>query len=107
MIARPAAAIQRVDQAGFAAGFAAALHRGYGARVGKLKLIANDAGANERAAKNWLNGKNAPDAVHLLRLATFGHPEVAAFLREICAVEEAGEDGGRQLALFANAWVRP
>ena len=53
---------------GFAAEIAAALHRGYGGSHAGVKTIVTLTGANERAVRNWFDGKNGPSGQHLIAL---------------------------------------
>lgn len=59
-----------------------ALRRAFDGADSPVKRIARAANSNERAAKDWWQGKNLPSAVHLLRLmATV--PEFAGEVRRL------------------------
>lgn len=45
-----------------------ALHREFGDSHAAIKLIVRATGANERAARNWFDGKNAPSGESLIAL---------------------------------------
>jgi len=52
----------------FAAAIAAALHSEFGESSAAVKQIVRATGANERAARNWFDGKNAPSGEFLIAL---------------------------------------
>ena len=52
----------------FAAAIAAALHRAYGEHHAGAKTVAALLGANERAVRNWFDGKNGPSGERLTQL---------------------------------------
>jgi hypothetical protein len=64
---------QIVPQARVVAEIAAALRREYGDRRSALKTIVELTGANERAVKNWIAGKNGPNGANLIALC--GHSD--------------------------------
>jgi len=103
--------------------FAAALHRDFGHLKAPIPAIAAAANGNDRAAKNWWEGKNAPLLLNALRLATKA-PSVASLMQWLMTVEgEPGrteqiirqlgtldpesDDPDRQMTFFAGQWVRP
>ncbi len=45
-----------------------ALHQEFGDSHAAIKLIVRATGANERAARNWFDGKNAPNGESLIAL---------------------------------------
>ena len=45
-----------------------ALHQEFGDSHAAIKLIVRATGANERAARNWFDGKNAPSGESLIAL---------------------------------------
>lgn len=65
---------------------ASALQNAFGDEKSAIKRIMDVSKCNERAAKNWYQGKNAPNALFLLRLiATV--PELQAEVRRLTAME--------------------
>lgn len=52
----------------FAAVIAAALHTEFGDSHAAVKKIVRATGANERAARNWFDGRNAPSGEFLIAL---------------------------------------
>jgi hypothetical protein len=52
----------------FTALIASALDRDFGDTHASVKTICKLTGANDRAAKNWVEGKNGPDGPHLVAL---------------------------------------
>jgi hypothetical protein len=52
----------------FAAAIAEALKAEFGASPGAAKIVGRLTASNERAARNWLDGKNAPSAENLITL---------------------------------------
>jgi hypothetical protein len=52
----------------FSEAIAAALHRQYGETHAAIKSVVAVTRANERAVKNWFDGKNAPRGHHLIAL---------------------------------------
>lgn len=52
----------------FAQAIAKALRAEFGGGPSAVKMIARLTDANERAARNWLEGKNAPNGEYLVRL---------------------------------------
>jgi hypothetical protein len=51
-----------------AAAISVALHQEFGDTHAAIKLIVRATGANERAARNWFDGKNAPNGESLIAL---------------------------------------
>lgn len=64
----------------FAAGMAAALRRAYGGRHSAVKMVARTIGANERAVRNWFDGKNGPNGESLLLLVRHSDEILDSFL---------------------------
>ena len=58
----------RLGSAGFAAAISEALHREFDGNGSAVKSIAALTDANERAAKNWYEGRNGPSGEFLVRL---------------------------------------
>lgn len=58
----------RPGAAGFAAAISEALHREFEGNGSAVKSIAKLTGANERAAKNWYDGRNGPSGEFLVIL---------------------------------------
>ena len=65
---------------GFASEIAAALHRGYGGSRSGMKTVVALTGANERAVRNWFDGKNGPSGEHLIALVRHCDPVLEAVL---------------------------
>ena len=63
----------RQGAAEFALAVSKALRSDYGGRGPAVKRVARLTGANERAVKNWFEGRNAPTGYHLVLLA--GHSD--------------------------------
>jgi hypothetical protein len=59
---------------------AAALHRSYGGTHAAIKTVGGLIGANERAVKNWFDGKNGPSGEYLMRLAQHSDEVLEAIL---------------------------
>ena len=59
----------RLTDAEFAQVIASALKVEFGSTRNGAKTIMKWTGVSERTAKNWLNGTNAPNGVHLILLA--------------------------------------
>ena len=57
-----------LDTASLTALVSGLLKSHYGARRHGAKLLSSDAGCNEKAAENWLAGKNAPSLLYAIRL---------------------------------------
>ncbi len=66
--------------AAFARSVAAALRSEFGSGGSAVKNIAMLTGANERAVKNWFQGRNAPSAFHLVALARHSDDVLRLFL---------------------------
>lgn len=64
----------------FAAGMAAALRQAYGGRHSAVKIVAAAVGANERAVRNWFDGKNGPNGEYLVRLVRHSDEMLDSFL---------------------------
>lgn len=65
---------------------ASALRSAFGDEKSAIKRIMDVSRCEERAAKNWYQGKNAPNALYLLRLiATV--PELQAEVRRLTAMQ--------------------
>lgn len=80
----------RVDQNELNAISRDALQQHYGTRRHGAKRLAEDANCSPRAAKNWLEGVNAPDLLHAIRI--MGHcPPFAAAMRRLAAMYAEGE----------------
>jgi len=62
----PTPASGRVDR--FAEAVAGALRREFGAVPGSVKQVVRITGANERAVRNWFEGRNAPSGENLVIL---------------------------------------
>lgn len=62
------------------------LRRAFGDEKSAIKRIMRVANCNERAAENWYAGKNAPNALYLLRLIA-EVPELQAEVRRLTAME--------------------
>ena len=58
----------RLTSADYACTMAAALRESFGTQRSSAKAVAGVSGANERAARNWLDGKNGPNGCHLIWL---------------------------------------
>lgn len=56
------------DSVVFSQHISAALHREYGQTHAAIKSVVAVTHANERAVKNWFDGKNAPRGHHLVAL---------------------------------------
>ncbi len=56
------------------------LKRAYGGRHSAVKIVAAAVGANERAVKNWFDGKNGPNGENLLRLVVHSDAMLVGFL---------------------------
>jgi len=63
-----------------------ALQSAFGDERDAAKRVAIIANTNDRTAENWLLGRNAPDVLHLLRLAA-QIPELQAVVRQLAAME--------------------
>jgi len=64
----------------FAAGMAVALRQAYGGRHSAVKVVAAAVGANERAVRNWFDGKNGPNGEYLVRLVRHSDEILDSFL---------------------------
>lgn len=76
-----------------AAIIAKALREDYGALGSAVKRIGRRIGANPRAIRNWYEGRNAPNSVHLLLLAQ-SSPRVFAAILELTGRTDLLEAGG-------------
>ena len=72
---------------------AKALREDYGALGSAVKRIGRRIGANPRAIRNWYEGRNAPNSVHLLLLAQ-SSPRVFAALLELIGRSDLLEANG-------------
>ena len=68
------------DSSTFTVEMASLLKRAYGGRHSAVKVVAAAVGANERAVKNWFDGKNGPNGENLLRLVIHSDAMLAGFL---------------------------
>ena len=68
------------DNPTFTIEMASLLKRAYGGRHSAVKVVAAAVGANERAVKNWFDGKNGPNGENLLRLVIHSDAMLAGFL---------------------------
>ena len=59
---------------------AAALRQAYGGRHSAVKVVAAAVGANERAVRNWFDGKNGPNGEYLVRLVRHSDEMLDSFL---------------------------
>lgn len=64
----------------FADVIAGALHREFAGAHAAVKTVSRLTGANERAVKNWFDGKNGPSGEHLVILAQHCDHVLEAFL---------------------------
>jgi len=67
--------------AGFALAIAAALQRQFGETNAAVKMLVALTGANQRAAKNWLSGKNGPSGPNLVDLMRHSEEVLETVLR--------------------------
>jgi len=68
------------DRKHFAHVIADALHSEFKGAHGAVKAVSRLTGANERAVKNWFDGKNGPSGEHLIVLAQHCDHVLEAFL---------------------------
>ena len=71
----------------FADVIAEALHRGFGDARSAVKTVAALTGANERAVRNWFDGKNGPSGEHFVDLVRHSD-EVLEALLSMCGRDE-------------------
>jgi hypothetical protein len=64
----------------FAQAIAGALRREYRGRQGAVKIVSRLTGANERAVKNWFDGKNGPSGENLVVLVQHSTHVLETFL---------------------------
>ncbi len=64
----------------FTADMSSLLKRAYGGRHSAVKIVAAALGANERAVKNWFDGRNGPSGANLLRLVRHSDAMLVGFL---------------------------
>lgn len=76
----------QIDQGEFTERIRSALVIEFGAHKDAVKLVARAADAGTRAAKNWLRGDNAPDGLHLMRLAQ-AVPRVGSEVRRLMGMQ--------------------
>ena len=69
------------DNREFVSVIATALRRGYGNGGSAIKTVVAHSGANERAVRNWFEGKNAPSGEYLVELARHSDDVLEAFLQ--------------------------
>jgi hypothetical protein len=85
----------------FAALIASALDRDFGDTHAAVKTICKLTGAHDRAAKNWVEGKNGPDGSHLLALMSVSDAVLEAVLsaagRHDLVIAMAINDSQREL----------
>ena len=65
----------------FAAAVASALRAEFGTSPGSVKRVARLANANERAVRNWFEGKNGPSGTHLVALMRHSDAVTEVMLR--------------------------
>ena len=70
----------RGEPSNFTADMSSLLKRAYGGRHSAVKIVAAAVGANERAVKNWFDGKNGPNGENLLRLVIHSDAMLVGFL---------------------------
>lgn len=70
----------RLENAEYVATIAAALHAAFGDSRSAIKTVARATGANERAVRNWFEGKNGPSGHHLVNLVRVSDPVLEAVL---------------------------
>ncbi|WP_158742744.1 hypothetical protein [Acidisphaera sp. L21] len=68
------------DAPTFTSEMSSLLKRAYGGRHSAVKIVAAALGANERAVKNWFDGKNGPNGENLLRLVIHSDAMLVGFL---------------------------
>ena len=95
-----------LDERSFRAVVAAALRAEFGETTSAVKTIARLARTNERAARNWLDGKNGPSGENLVRLmrhsnVVLGPVLMAAERRDLAVTVQLGELRGHLLATLA------
>lgn len=96
----------RVDQGEFTEMISGALKRAFGKERSAVKRIAQLADCNPRAAQNWLEGRNAPDGLHLLRLAAMV-PEMQGEVRRLIGMEaDLDPELARDLSRLIDTSVR-
>lgn len=79
----------------------AALRRAYGRMQSPVKRVARAAEANEKAARNWWEGQNAPDATNLIALIA----ESDEVFEEVMRLAGRADDAKKALALAALAEI--
>lgn len=69
------------DATDFVGAVAHALRQEFGHQPAAVKSVARLVGANERAVRNWFEGKNGPNGGHLIDLMRHSDAVVDAMLR--------------------------
>lgn len=69
-----------VDATNFVDAVAFALRQEFGSQPAAVKSIARLLGANERAVRNWFEGKNGPNGEHLVGLMRHSDAVMTAML---------------------------
>jgi len=96
------APILEMGQGDLTRAFSEAMHDEFGDRREARRALADAANSNERAAENWLAGKNTPDLLHALRLAVTV-PAWRAELRRLLALDqEPDSEIERELTEFVH-----
>ncbi len=70
----------KIGAGGFASAISDALHRDYGDGRSAIKRIARLTSANERAVKNWYDGRNGPSGEFLISLCRHSDQVLEAVL---------------------------
>jgi hypothetical protein len=81
----------------FPAAVARALRAEFGTSPGSVKRVARLANANERAVRNWFEGKNGPSGAHLVVLMRHSDAVMEVMLRL------SGRDGMLGTMVLADA----
>lgn len=68
------------DPPTFTSQMSSLLKRTYGGRHSAVKIVAAATGTNERAVKNWFDGKNGPNGENLLKLFIHSDGMLIGFL---------------------------
>jgi hypothetical protein len=94
----------------YAKDFAAALRREYGDSRSAVKTIVDATGANERAVKNWLHGKNGPSGPYLIELCRHSSHVLDVFL-SLCGQAnllklKRSHEAGRMIRHYATQLSR-
>lgn len=78
----PAIPVHTIGQNDLTGLVSLALHAAFGGRASPVKEIARAANANEKAAKDWWQGRTCPGALYFLRLIA-AVPELQAEVRRL------------------------